>query len=146
MVSLLLYGDTLLLRYMKLFLCLFSNVSKFVEVVTGEYRMEKLGCKQYVVMVAVKLLTFEWGCWIVVPTNSVFSIKKDHIIVSYYKWILSRESIVSKKFHIYRKQGNYGHYAIIKTCWKACSTFRKKRMYETFNDNNNDTSFSMIKK
>ncbi|CCH58909.1 hypothetical protein TBLA_0B00660 [Henningerozyma blattae CBS 6284] len=59
----------------------FSCGSKFVEVKPGEYRMERRGRDQAVVMVASEPLTFERGDWTAVPTNSILSIRKQTILL-----------------------------------------------------------------
>ncbi|AMD19427.1 HBR526Cp [Eremothecium sinecaudum] len=59
----------------------FSCGSSFVESAPGEYRMERLDRKQYVVMVASEPLTFERGDWTAMPTNSFLTIKNQSVLL-----------------------------------------------------------------
>lgn len=59
----------------------FSCGASFVEYAPGEYRMERLGKNQDVIMVASEPLTFERGDWTTVPTNSLITIQKQTILL-----------------------------------------------------------------
>ena len=59
----------------------FSSGTRFLEYEPGQYRMERRGRGQDIVMIASEPLTFERNDWITIPTNTTLTIKNQTVLL-----------------------------------------------------------------